>query len=337
MPEKNHVTGLGLALIDAKTWMKQYKPLPNVDNELLSLLDRNNNFSYSVGGTISNTLTAYSRFTSKRVLFLGSVGSDNCGRYYQKHLDSKLGKLQVNSDDPTGVVFQVLDENGLSLDKKSFYGAARKVTTPADLSFDDVPNYFITNATVFSLPEVFIEVNKVYNNLRKYNNGLFILNCGGARPDRTTRELLTQSINDHAMTPDIVIGNETEMCYMANSTSYEEAIQTLFPNSRIVILTMAEKGSIVKFEGNILPLIPIYPVQSEEKFDSTGAGDCYLGVWLGALLQIPYSRWNMDDVIKASHTAAYSASSVIAHPTTQLSENDAKKARTFYNQFNVQT
>lgn len=331
MSERDHITGLGLALTDVKTWMRQYSPLPNKEKELLNLLDRDRNFSYFAGGTVPNTLTAYSRFTEKHVLFLGSVGNDARGQYYQRNSDTKLGKLQVHPTDPTGVVFQVLDqEDGSLVDKKSVYGASLKVTAPMDMSFDNASNYFITNATVFSLPEVFSEVKKVYDDLRKGRNGLFILNCGGARPDRTTRELLTQLIYDHKMVPDIVIGNEAEMCYVANSTSYEDAINILFPNSRIVILTRAGKGSLVRFDGCVLSPIPAYPVQSGEKLDDTGAGDCYLGVLLGALSQIPNNRWKTDDILKASHTAAYSASSVISHPTTQLSQADAKNARNFF-------
>lgn len=182
------------------------------------------------------------------------------------------------------------------------------------------------------MPEVLAETDKIFEYMRRQKNGQFILSCGGTRLDRTSRELLLYSLQERQMVPDIVIGNEVEMCYLAGTSSFEEAINILFPQSRIVILTRAEKGSIIRFEGKTL-FIPAYPVNSKEKLDSIGMGDCYLGVWLGALSNIPSSKWKAEDIYKAACAASYSASSVMVQTTTQLSEINAKRARRFYNQF----
>lgn len=332
MKERARVMGLGTPLIDAKTWDKNCLPLPN-ENKLIDLLDTHpNRFIYSTGGIVPNILTAYSRFTGNSTFLFGCVGNDNRGQEYQKLLDPLLGKLQVHQTESTGVVVHVLNDEGLLIEKKSFYGAAREVKAPNEvLNHNNLPIYFITSAHVFSMPGVLTETDKVLDYLHRQNNGLFVLNCGGTRPDRTPRELLLHSLSER-QTPDIIAGNEAEMCYIAGTSSFEDAIELLFPQSRMVILTREENGSVIRFEGRNI-FIPAFPADSKEKLDSVGAGDCYLGVILGALSNIPSNKWKADDIYKTACTASYSASMVMSETTTQLGKTDAEKARNFYNQF----
>jgi len=126
MAEKGHLVGIGLTLMDAKTWEKDCLPLSSGE-DLLAMLNSKTTFTYSLGGVVPNILTAYSRFTGNPVSLLGCVGNDKRGTEYQRLLDSRLGELQVHQINPTGVVAQILDNDGSVIDKKSFYGAACNV------------------------------------------------------------------------------------------------------------------------------------------------------------------------------------------------------------------
>ncbi|MCL4416848.1 MAG: carbohydrate kinase family protein [Actinobacteria bacterium] len=298
-----------------------------MEREIHELRERDDKFRYSAGGIVSNTLTAYSRFTRENVLFLGCIGNDEMGHYYQSQLDPKLGRLQVDEREPTGVVFHVLDGDGVTLDQKSFYGAAENVKADG---FQESADFFISNAAIFSIPGAFEEMKKHISGIKK-RNGLLVLNCGGARPNRTTAGTLLETTADFV--PDIVIGNEAEMCYIGDC-SYQDAIQILFPESRLVILTRAEKGSIARLNGQVLPEIPAYSTGNRDKLDGTGAGDAYLGVLLGVLSNTS-TNWRESDVLKACNTAAYAASIIMTHSSSQLSEIDAKNARDFYSRFNL--
>lgn len=93
-----------------------------------------------------------------------------------------------------------------------------------------------------------------------------------------------------------------EACLMANSRSIEQASKILSESGpEIVLVTLAERGSLIYREGEEICRIPAYPVQVR---DPTGAGDVYAAGFM-------YEYLMTEDPVRSGFFASATASFMV--------------------------
>ena len=329
MTENMRTYGLGFAMVDAKVLAKNNSitELPREPQALVSYLDSQPEVELKAGGSTTNTLAAYiGILTNNSVRLFAAVGSDKRGDFLRNVADPKLGNLQIVENDPTGTIIYLLSADGNYIDIQSFYGAATRVTVPVNSLRDEKKFLFISNCFALSNPNVSQEVNKAVEVLVK-NGGFFALNLSGANLAEISEVELRSSIDALPLVPSVAVGNESEAKRLTGKNDVMEAAMSLFPNSRLVVITRDKNGSLVRFENRIIS-IPAYPCKIVN--DPTGAGDCYMGAMLACLFEKPYISWTLNDIKIAATTASYAAAKVVERFDSRLPKDEYKDIRLFF-------
>jgi len=314
MTERGRALGLGLALMDEKI-LDTTITLPK-NESLLEFVNKRIDTVQDLGGVVPNILSAYTTFSPENpARLLACVGKDLRGTYYQNQTDQRLGKLQTHDQKPTGIVASVIDGTGTVIQRERFYAAAETVrATKEEIEEENI--LFISDLFSVRLEEIFTQGEKVLSSFPQFK-GTFMLNLAGATPAIDSQVHLLNVLRALPKPPDIIIGNNSEFCYLTDAKNTESIIDTVFPQSRIVIATNAERGSFVRYEGTS-GYIPAFPVSPKNVVDETGAGDSYAGIFLSCLYRNPYSSWNTDMVQRAAHTASFGASLIVQTKRSRL-------------------
>lgn len=323
MQNSERFVGMGLAMVDEKI-RKPGIILPPA-NELVNFLNSQTETVREIGGVTPNiisVLTAFAPGHSTRLL--ACVGEDPRGEFYRTKTSKHLGILQVTTENPTGIVASAIDEEGVVYQRSRHLGAAEKVKAPKE-EMEEQTTLFLSDLTTIRLPEVFEESDKM---LASLHGGKFFLNLAGLNPAIAPKDELVSVLTALKRMPDIVTGNESEFEYLTNSKDSESALQT-FPDARILVLTRAGKGSLIRFEDENLE-VPAYPVPSSQIVDETGAGDTYAGIMLGALHTKPYAEWTKSHVVQAGKTAAFGAALAVQTLRTRLTDAEMTRARNYH-------
>lgn len=162
------------------------------------------------------------------------------------------------------------------------------------------------------------------------DGGVFALRLSGAHSTFIGREDLLTFFTSLKNVPDVIFANRDELLYTTGGTEVEEALQSAFPNSRLLVVTLGENGSLARFEDTVT-FIPPTSVPKEKIIDVIGAGDNYMGVMLGSLFSLPYSHWTQEHVTACAQVGAYAASLVIQSRRSRLSELEVVQTRMFFN------
>jgi len=114
---------------------------------------------------------------------------------------------------------------------------------------------------------------------------------------------------------DLIFCNEYEAIAFTRTKKFDDAFSKLCDSCENVVMTLGEKGSLVKFNNDIFK-IPAYPAKP---VDSTGAGDMFAGGFLYGILY-------MNSAEQAGHLGSYSASLVVSQMGARLKGdyNDVK-------------
>lgn len=102
---------------------------------------------------------------------------------------------------------------------------------------------------------------------------------------------------------DILFGNETEICSLYETESFEEAAEKVAGHCEIACLTRSEKGSVVITADGARVSVPAAPV---DLVDTTGAGDLYAAGFL-------YGYTHGLDLVESGRLASAAAAEVISH------------------------
>lgn len=312
--------GAGLAMVDEKI---QRGGLQVGDKGIREFLDAQPETIKAAGGVTPNILATFSHFDQEyQPQLIARTGNDKRGAFYRSRT-AGLGELQIDPDRETGVVASFIDNDGTVYYRDRDLGAATHLEIGPEYTEGGV-NLFVSDLTTLRHAHVRERANELLSSL---NNGQFFLNMAGLNPAVAGRQEQLSVIDDLNKEPDIVTGNEQEFAYLLDDPNF--SIEHAFPNSRLLILTLAGEGSVVRFEGEKLH-IPPSPV--DRVVDETGAGDTYAGLMLGALHTEPYARWDKDHVLNACETAAYGAAMVVETSRTRLSEVEMADVKDFYKQ-----
>lgn len=122
------------------------------------------------------------------------------------------------------------------------------------------------------------------------------------------REELLQLINRHV---DLLFGNYAEAQAITGTDTPEEALEVLSTHSDIAVVTLDEKGSLIR-QGDQVVKVPAYPVKA---VDTTGAGDMYAAGLLYGLTQ----GYSLEIT---GRIAAYAAAQVVSKMGPRLEAID---------------
>ena len=160
------------------------------------------------------------------------------------------------------------------------------------------------------------------------------MRLSGAGHGFMERSELLSLLTSFRKSPQILFANEDELAQLTGDSNLESAIGQTFPDSRLLVVTLGEKGSAVRFEG-VVYTVPVFAANNRV-LDTTGAGDAYMGVMLAALFSEPYSRWTERHVKNCAETGSYAAFLVIQNLNSRLNQPDIEVARSFHRQITSQ-
>lgn len=309
--------GAGLAMVDEKI---QKAGLSVGNGNIREFLDAQPETIKAAGGVTPNILATFNHFDQDyQPQLVARTGNDERGTFYRSRT-ANLGEIQVDPNRETGVVASFIDSDGTVYYRDRDLGAATHLEIGSEHTEGKV-ELFVSDLTTLRHPRI----REGANELLSLSKGQFFLNLAGLNPAVAGRQEQLGVIDDLHREPDIVTGNEQEFAYLLDDPDF--SVEHAFPNSRLLILTLAGQGSIVRFEGEKIH-IPPSPV--ERVVDETGAGDTYAGLMLGTLHTEPYARWDKKHVLNACETAAYGAAMVVETSRTRLTGVEMADVRDFY-------
>ncbi|MBI2033268.1 MAG: carbohydrate kinase family protein [Candidatus Levybacteria bacterium] len=306
MPVEQRIVGVGKTLIDYKISSRnQIVSLKEHVEQLQADILTAESVDIQPGGMTPNMLAVFTELASSYPSrLLACVGQDQLGDFYQRKTAPSLGQLQRVHDDTTGIIALVLDEAGIIVDRYVYHGAANRVRVVKEEA-EEKNGLLVTDLTLLTNPSIASDMERLLPSLKR-SGGQFVINLAGAHSRFGKREEILRNLYAFGKEPDLVFGNEEEYAFLTNTSvaTVEENLQWIFPNSRLVVVTQAERGALIRFEGRILHIPPVF-VQADAIIDETGAGDCFEGTMLAYLYAKPYYKWNEHEVLQAGKTAAF--------------------------------
>lgn len=317
MIEGGKVVALGSAYVEGKIQSSELC-LPKQRDQLPVFLDAHTEATLYAGGSIPNILTSYLRLSGNpTVKLLSCVGNDPRGQFYIENMDRRLGKPQVTQTNPTDIWVGIYN-NGL-VEGMDLYGAITNLSVSRDERTNAV---FITDIDACKLPETTSQIKQVLEATE--DEGLFVLSLVGSIPEDTVQQVLSFTDRD----PDLVFGNAKELLSISRETDIDKAIKTAFPSSKLLVVTQAERGAKVRFDGEVFVISP-KTIPQEQVIDETGAGDSYMGTMLALLLPHQYKDWRETHIREAANIASYASTLVITTMQSKLTEDTASLVREY--------
>lgn len=328
--ENGRAVALGLALIDEKIYNPQLAP-PDGKDLPTFLNEKRLETVRAPGGITSNVISAFSDFSpSTPARLIARVGNDERGQYFTNNTSPSLGDLQIDKVEQTGVALSVLNADGSLAVRRRFFGAASNVIVSKEEQ-EEKNMLFITDLFTVKNQKTHEQAQLMIMSVVNLG-GIFVLNLGGMNPANGSSEELSQTLSEIYAQPNFIIGNESEYKYLTGKDDMTKIIEDIFPSSDIVVITRGEKGSLIRFNGQIYE-IPSFKIANDTMVDETGAGDCYLGVTLSALTQKGQTDWDSQHLTKSAMTGSFASSLVVQSPKSRLNSEEMARVRSFYNTY----
>jgi ribokinase len=223
------------------------------------------------GGKGANQAVAACR-AGAEVVLAGAIGADGFGASMQAFLAHEgidLAHLKTIPDRPTGIATITVDRHGENAIVVS--PGANAALTPADIGPLTVRSGDCVIAQ-FEVPEAFILAGFAR---ARAAGATTLLNPAPMRPVAPGLLDLT----------DILVLNETELesasgkSPLRDAAEIETAARALAQEGRIVIVTLGAEGSLAVTPSGTIRT----PGQRVDAVDTTGAGDCFVGVLAAGL------------------------------------------------------
>lgn len=315
MAKEERIIALGSAYVEGKIHSSVLH-LPTSRNELPIFLDNNPDTDLYAGGSIPNILTSFVRLSGNpNVKLLSCVGDDPRGRFYLQHMDKRIGEPQISGRKRTDIWVGIYN-NGL-VESTDLYGAAANIKVSKEELQAYANKVFITDVDVCRIPAARDCARQALETIE--DDGLFVLSLVGMPSNRNIDQILSFT----SKVPDLVFGNSSEIIHAANEHNINTAIKSAFPGSRLVVVTQAEKGALIRYEEQIFSVSAV-PVSKERVIDETGAGDSYMGTMLALLIPTLKGKWREADLINAAKAASYASSLVIQSMESRLTPSMTK-------------
>lgn len=333
MKENNRILGIGRATVDYKIGGESLFDTFNIQiaegnpSEIETI--GNKQISVHPGGVTPNIISAYVNYSpGNSMRLLASIGEDNRGSFYASKTEVQLGKLQVIKNCSTGYVILALNRNGITTKIDARDDADLRLDIPRE-EINQANSLIITDLMTLGVERIFSQTEAMFSKPDS-SGGKLALNLGGAHPRFGEKRRIQSIVHALKRDPDFVFGNISEYEFLSTMDKPFTAkdIQTIFPNSKLLVVTISEQGALVRFLGEILRINPVR-LNPERVRDEVGAGDCFEGIMLAYLCSKPYHEWDMKHISKAGQTAAFAASLVIKTNRSRLNHADIEQVKKY--------
>ncbi len=273
--------------------------------EILSLLGTREQYKCS-GGSAANTVIAYTQMGG-RAAYKTVLGDDDFGRFYASEFTDL--KIELRSpmlvEEPTGVCLVLITPDSERTMLTSLAATAKFTKDHIDEDIIRRSEWLYIEGYRFSVPEGAEAVDYAIEKAKKYDtkiavtfSDVFIVNL--------FRDKLEKTVNN----ADLIFCNEQEAMAYTGADNSQEAFKLLGDKVPNVVVTLGEKGSMIKWDGEIHSI----PVYEASPVDATGAGDMFAaGFFFGI------NKWN--DPVKAGHLASLAGAKIVSQLGARYSGN----------------
>jgi sugar/nucleoside kinase (ribokinase family) len=311
MSQRIDVVGIGNAMVDAiipsnKAEVEKHQINRNsmnlIDEELKNKLHQEYAIKKMIGGgSLGNSMFGITSFGGNGS-FIGKIKKDEIGIFLQKDMISEGLQFPLGFTSPnisTGCCTIFVEEDGTRT-MCTFLGAGSSIN-PDDISTEQIighkiaylEGYLWDNENAKKAMKKMVDICKADKQQIAFTlSDLFCV-------DRHRDSFIELIKND----VDILFGNEEEICAMAKSISIKDSIEYAKSLNITTAITLAEKGSILIKNNNI---IEIPAIHIDKVVDTTGAGDLFASGLLYGLCQ------NKELEI-CGHMASVAAAEIISH------------------------
>lgn len=273
--------------------------------EIISLLDDKNRNLCS-GGSAANTIIAFAKFGGKAA-YLSLLGNDELGKFYadeftQFEIELKSSYLET---DKTGTCLVLITPDGErtmctslgATGKFSVKNLNEEIISRSKWLY--IEGYKLTAEE--STEAVFraIEIAKSHD-----------VKIATTFSDGFITKLFRVNLEKVVSMSDLIFCNENEALSYTGKDSINSAFEMLSSIVPNIVITLGEKGSIIKW-GSSTNKIPAY---ATVPVDSTGAGDIFAGGFL-------YGVIVREDPLLAGHLGSYAASRIVSVLGARLEDN----------------
>lgn len=273
--------GLGNALVDVLLRLQDDAPLADIgivkgamdmiDENQMHIIQKTQSHlerSKAPGGSVCNTMRAIANLGVKTG-FLGKIGTDEVGDYYEKALLSAgVTPYFVKTDGISGCCTVLISPDG-ERTMGTFLGPAPTLT-PDDIKEEIIGQYdyvYIEGYLLVNEPLVRTTMEKAKRQGVKIALDLSNFNIVNA-----FRDFLDDIIPNYV---NILFSNESE-ARAFTGLAPEEAIQTISKMVDISLVTLGKEGSMIASDGKIIRV----KAEGGKPVDTTGAGDNFAAGFL---------------------------------------------------------
>ncbi len=278
------IIGIGNALVDVLTQMEDDRLLEELElpRGSMQLVDaersaqiqeksKNLEKQRASGGSAANTIHGLAKL-GMETAFIGSVGKDETGRFFEKDLkNSGITPILFYSDTASGISNVMISPDG-ERTLGTFLGAALELG-PEMLSKENFEGYDILHVEGYlvqnhALLETILKLAK--------EAGLKVsLDLASYNVVEDNLDFLHDMVKNYV---DIVFANEEESKAFTGKEP-EEALDDIARLTDIAVVKVGSKGSMVKQGETVTKISPI----KARAVDTTGAGDLYASGFLYGL------------------------------------------------------
>ena len=305
------VIGIGNAMVDAMIPCTKEDVLKNdVNRDSMNLIDEQvkNNLhnKYSIkemvgGGSLGNSMFGITSFGGNGS-FIGKIKNDKIGKYLQQDMIQEGLRFPLGFTSPevsTGCCTIFVEDDGTRT--MCTYLGAGTLIGPEDIKKENIKNHQIAylegylwdNEEAKKAMKKMVDICKADHQKIAFTlSDLFCVD----RHRNSFKELIDNDV-------DILFGNQDEFAAMVNSKNLDDGITYAKSLNNLSILTLADKGSLIIVNNEVLEIRPI-PVS--KVVDTTGAGDLYAAGFL-------YGMTHQKNYQESGHLASIASAEIISH------------------------
>ena len=305
------VIGIGNAMVDAMIPCTKEDVLKNdVNRDSMNLIDEQvkNNLhnKYSIkemvgGGSLGNSMFGITSFGGNGS-FIGKIKNDKIGKYLQQDMIQEGLRFPLGFTSPdvsTGCCTIFVEDDGTRT--MCTYLGAGTLIGPEDIKKENIKNHQIAylegylwdNEEAKKAMKKMVDICKADHQKIAFTlSDLFCVD----RHRNSFKELIDNDV-------DILFGNQDEFAAMVNSKNLDDGITYAKSLNNLSILTLADKGSLIIVNNEVLEISPI-PVS--KVIDTTGAGDLYAAGFL-------YGMTHQKNYQESGHLASIASAEIISH------------------------
>lgn len=263
---------------------KMHLVSPGVQTEILKEMKKSE-IQLIPAGSCTNTIMGLANLGMK-VGFCGKVGSDEHGDFYELELNKDGIKTKIAKENHTitGKVVSLVTHDG----ERTF---AVNIGAAIKLKKNEIPEQEIANSKILYITAYTLEDESMRESvlhaidIAKKSRTLVAIDLADEHLIKRILPVLKEIVEKHV---DILFLNEKEaLAFTEKDKNVGEAIKELEKLSKLVIIKLGEKGSVILHKNKVYKI----PCQYFKPVDTTGAGDLYASGFLyGYLKELPLKK-----------------------------------------------